>query len=383
MTRQIYLDYMATTPVDSRVVSVMRKYLDIEGEFGNPASNTHHFGLNARKAIDVARDQVAALINALPEEIVWTSGSTEANNLALLGAMRFYQRRGKHLLTMATEHKSVLDTCHYLERNGYVCTYLNPDGNGCLNLQELEDNIRPDTVLVSVMHVNNETGVVQDLARIADIVKARGALFHTDAAQSNGKLSIDVKKLPVDLLSLSSHKIYGPKGVGALYVRSKPQIRLEALIHGGGHERGMRSGTLATHQIAGMGQAFDIAISEMKEDQWHAQRLTERLWTLLQETDVIWNGFGAARVPNCMNLCFPEMRGESLILSAPSLAFSVGSACNSATPKPSHVLTAMGISNRLADCSVRLSVGRFTTLNDVELAGSVLLNAYKKLKQLL
>jgi cysteine desulfurase len=382
MADSIYLDYMATTPVDPRVIAKMNEYLGPEGCFGNPASNTHRFGCNAKQKIEHARAQVADLINADTKEIVWTSGATESDNLAIKGAVASYNRKGKHIITMATEHKAVLDTCGFLQDQGYDVTYLKPKRNGILDLQELSDAIRDDTLLVSIMHVNNETGVIQDLAAIADIVKSRGVLLHTDAAQSNGKLEIDVKKLPVDMISLCAHKVYGPKGIGALYVRAKPQIRVEPLIHGGKHERGMRSGTLATHQIVAMGEAFEIGKNEMLKDREHAVQLSQQLLAGLKETDAELSCQDAQHVPNCINLIFPDIRSEALMLSAPGLAFSSGSACNSATPKPSHVLNAMGIEQERADCAVRISVGRFTTEDDIQQAVTQLVGAWKRLKEI-
>lgn len=382
MVKPVYMDYMATTPVDPRVVEVMNHYLGPQCCFGNPASNTHRFGYDAKQSVEKARAQVAELIHAEPKEIIWTSGATESDNLAIKGAMASYARKGKHLITMATEHKAVLDTCKYLESEGYDVTFLKPERNGILDLQTLEDAIRDDTVLVSIMHVNNETGVIQDLQTLAELVKSKGVLFHTDAAQSNGKLSIDVTKLPVDLVSLCGHKVYGPKGIGALYVRSKPQIRLEPMIHGGKHERGMRSGTLATHQIAGMGEAFEIAGREMLADREHAERLSKHLLSGLVSTDAELSCQDAPRVPNCMNLIFPNIRSESLMLATDGIAFSSGSACNSATPQPSHVLSAMGIDTALADCAVRISVGRFTTQEDVELSISRVTAAWARLKEI-
>jgi len=381
--RSIYLDYMATTPVDERVVEAMYACMDVRGEFGNPASSTHRYGMRARQRVDLARQQVAALIQANPKEIVWTSGATESDNLAIQGAVEFYARRGKHIITMATEHKAVLDTCRFLETQGYEVTYLMPEASGLLSLEALEQAFRPDTLLVSVMYVNNETGVVQDIARIAEIVKARGAIFHVDAAQANGKLPIDVRKIPVDLLSMSGHKSYGPKGIGALYVRSKPKINLVPLIHGGQHEWGMRSGTLATHQIVGMGLAYEIAGQRMQSDWEHATHLTQHLKHKLLETDVHYTVADESRVPFCLNFAFPGIRSEALMLATPHLAYSSGSACNSATPLPSHVLTAMDLPIELADCAVRLSVGRYTTLDEMEQAGDALLLAWARLKQIM
>ena len=373
---------MATTPVDPRVIEAMHSCLGLTGDFGNPASITHAFGMAAQQRVTDARAQVAALINADPLDIIWTSGATESDNLALKGASHFYQRRGRHIITMQTEHKAVLDTCAYLATQGFEITYLKPQSNGLVDLQELADSIRADTLLVSIMLVNNETGIMQDLARIAEIVKARGVLLHTDAAQANGKIQIDVKKIPVDLMSLSAHKIYGPKGIGALYVRSQPQIHLEPLIHGGEHERGFRSGTLATHQIVGMGAAFELAQREMAQDAQHTAQLAQQFLAAIASTHVIQNAQSAPRVPHCLNLCFPTIRAEALMLSTPELAYSSGSACNSATVKPSHVLSAMGLSAELADCSVRFSFGRFTTRDDIEMAAKNIVQHVARLKHI-
>ncbi len=379
----IYLDYMATTPVDPRVIESMNRCLGMDGIFGNPASNTHTFGYHAKQAAESAREQVAHLINAEPHEIIWTSGATEADNLAIKGVMASYDRKGKHIITMATEHKAVLDTCGYLETQGYEVTYLNPGQNGILDLQTLEDALRSDTVLVSVMQVNNETGVIQDLHKIADIVKSKGALLHTDAAQSNGKLLIDVKSLPVDLISLCAHKVYGPKGIGALYVRSKPQLRLTPLIHGGKHELGMRSGTLATHQLVGMGAAFEYAAQEMAADYAHATALSTQLYKgLSSTTDMQLTALDAPKIPHCLNMIFPNIRSEAMLLASPELSFSSGSACNSATPKPSHVLEAMGFESAMADCAVRLSVGRFTQAADIQQAITQLTMAWSRLNKI-
>lgn len=382
MTR-VYLDYMATTPVDPRVAEAMSNCLSLDGFFANPASNTHRFGYDAKQKVEQARAQVAELINANPQEIVWTSGATESDNLALKGVAHAYHRKGKHIITMATEHKAVLDTCAALADEGFEITYLQPETDGVLDLNKLEAAIRSDTLLVSIMHVNNETGVIQDLAAIAELVKSKGALLHTDAAQSNGKIKIDVRTLPVDLISLCAHKVYGPKGVGALYVRSKPQVRLHPLIHGGGHERGMRSGTLATHQLVGMGEAFAIAQQEMSQDWQHAEKLSQQFLKALEGTEAYLSSGSAARVPQCHNLVFPGIRSESLMLACPDLAFSSGSACNSATPKPSHVLTAMDLPVEIAECAVRISTGRFTTAAEMDLAAEQLKTAWSRLKKII
>lgn len=364
----IYLDYMATTPVAEPVVDAMQACLSYEGEFGNPASSTHVFGVRAKKLVEQARGQVASLINADPKEIVWTSGATESDNLAIKGACEFYKRRGKHIITMATEHKAVLDTCHYLSGQGYEITFLKPAPTGRLSLDDLRAAIRPDTVLVSIMYVNNETGVIQDISGIAEIVKSHGVLFHVDAAQANGKLPIDVSTCPIDLLSLSAHKIYGPKGIGALYVRSKPRVQLMAMIHGGQHEQGMRSGTLATHQIVGMGVAFELAQNQIQQDEAHAVQLMNQFVQEMEGTGMVRHGDAAYCVPYCINFSLPDIRSEALILSVPELAISSGSACNSATPLPSHVLTAMSIPAAVADCAVRLSIGRYTQSDDIKTA---------------
>lgn len=372
---------MATTPADPRVIEMMTRCLGLHTHFGNPSSVTHAFGTQAKQYIEQAREQVAALIHADPMEIIWTSGATESDNLAIKGASAFYQRKGRHIITTGTEHKAILDTCDFLASKHYDITYLKPQSNGLIDLQQLADAIRSDTLLVSIMTVNNETGVIQDLAAIANIVKAKGALLHTDAAQAAGKIPIDVKKIPVDLMSLSAHKLYGPKGIGALYVRSKPQIHLEPLIHGGEHERGVRSGTLATHQIIGMGKAFDLAYHEMHKDYEYVTQLAQELLQGLSSLMYQHNAASAPRVPHCLNLCFSGIRSESLMLSTPELAYSSGSACNSATPKPSHVLQAMGLSDALADCSIRLSLGRFTTREEVTVAANHMVKAVTRLKQ--
>jgi cysteine desulfurase len=375
----IYLDYMATTPVDERVVEAMMACLGVTDTFGNPASSTHRYGFAARRLVDTARQQVAQLISAEPREIVWTSGATESDNLAIKGAADFYARRGKHIITMATEHKAVLDTCKYLEGCGYEVTYLKPEKNGLLSLEALEAAFRNDTILVSVMYVNNETGVIQDMQSIAALVKSRGALLHIDAAQANGKVKIDVQKLPVDLLSMSGHKAYGPKGIGALYVRSKPKVNLTPMIHGGQHECGMRSGTLATHQIVGMGLAYEIAAEQMQADWTHAYALKQAFKDGLHNTGIVYTVDEENCVPYCLSMAFPNIRSEALMLATPQLSYSSGSACNSATPLPSHVLTAMGAPIELADCTVRLSTGRYTTLSDIESAVKILADAGARL----
>lgn len=363
----IYMDYSATTPVDERVAEKMCSYLTRQGQFGNPASRSHEFGWKAEKAVDEARANVAALINANPKEIVWTSGATESDNLAIKGTAHFYKKNGKHIITVKTEHKAVLDSCRQLEREGYEVTYLDPEPNGLLDLVKLEDAIRDDTTLVSVMHVNNEIGVIQDIAAIGEICRDRKIVFHVDAAQSAGKIEIDMEKLKVDLMSFSAHKIYGPKGIGALYVRRKPRARLEAQMHGGGHERGMRSGTLATHQIVGMGEAFRIAKEEMVEEEARIAALRDRLWNGLQDMEEVYlNGDENQRVPGNLNVSFNYVEGESLIMALNDMAVSSGSACTSASLEPSYVLRALGRNDELAHSSIRFTIGRYTTEEEVD-----------------
>ena len=361
----IYLDYSATTPVDPRVAQKMIPYLT--EMFGNPASRSHVFGWDADQAVETAREQVAALVNADPKEIVWTSGATESNNLAIKGAANFYAAKGRHLITIKTEHKAVLDTVRELERQGYTATYLTPLENGLIDLDALKAAIRPDTVLVSVMHVNNEIGVIQDIVAIGNLCREKGIVFHVDAAQSTGKVEIDLKKLPVDLMSFSAHKTYGPKGIGALYVRRKPRIRIEAQMHGGGHERGMRSGTLATHQIVGMGEAFRIAKEDMATENERILALRNKLLKGLQEIEEAYiNGDLEQRVAHNLNVSFNYVEGESLMMAVKNLAVSSGSACTSASLEPSYVLKAIGREDELAHSSIRFSVGRFTTEEDID-----------------
>jgi len=363
MKLPIYLDYAATTPVDPRVARVMMACLTLEGDFGNPASRSHVFGWKAEEAVEQARRQVAALVNADPREIVWTSGATESDNLALKGVAHFYQKKGKHIITSKTEHKAVLDTCRQLEREGFEVSYLDPEANGLLNLEKLKQAIRADTILVSIMHVNNEIGVVQDIEAIGEITRERGVLFHCDAAQSAGKEVIDLQRMKVDLMSFSAHKIYGPKGIGALYVRRKPRVRIEAQMHGGGHERGMRSGTLATHQIAGMGEAFRIAKAEMVEENARILRLRNRLWNGLKEMEEVYlNGDLEHHVAGNLNVSFNFVEGESLLMALKDMAVSSGSACTSASLEPSYVLRALGRNDELAHSSIRFTIGRFTTV---------------------
>lgn len=383
MKLPIYLDYSATTPVDPRVAEKMCTYLTTDGVFGNPASRSHAFGWEAEEAVDEARANVAALINADPKEIVWTSGATESDNLAIKGAAHFNQKKGKHIITMKTEHKAVLDTCRQLEREGYEVTYLDPEDNGLLDLEKLEAAMRDDTTVVSVMHVNNEIGVIQDIAAIGEMCRARKIVFHVDAAQSAGKVAIDMAELKVDLMSFSAHKIYGPKGIGALYVRRKPRVRLEAQMHGGGHERGMRSGTLPVHQIVGMGEAFRIAKEEMASENEKIRMLRDRLWTGLSEMDEVYlNGDLDQRVVGNLNVSFNFVEGESLIMALKDLAVSSGSACTSASLEPSYVLRALGREDELAHSSIRFSFGRFSTVEEVDYTVENVKKAVAKLREL-
>jgi len=377
------MDYSATTPVDKRVAEKMAKYLTMEGDFGNPASRSHYYGWQAEKAVDEARSQVASLVGADPREIIWTSGATESDNLAIKGIANFYHKRGKHIITLKTEHKAVLDTCRQLEREGFEVTYLEPLSNGLLDIDVFKDAIREDTILVSIMHVNNEIGVVQDIQSIGDICRERKIFFHVDAAQSAGKISIDLASLPVDLMSFSAHKIYGPKGMGALYVSRKPRVRLEAQIHGGGHERGMRSGTLAKHQIVGMGEAFAIDKAEMLEEGKKIKQLRERLlegFTDMEE--VVINGDIEQRVPGNLNISFNYVEGESLMMAISDVAVSSGSACTSASLEPSYVLRALGLSDELAHSSIRFSIGRYTTEKDIDDAIRLVREKVEKLRDL-
>ena len=361
----VYLDYAATTPVDRRVASKMWPYLT--EIYGNPASRSHVYGWAAEEAVELAREQVCALINADPREIVWTSGATESNNLAIKGAAHFHSAKGRHLVTVATEHKAVLDSMRELERAGYEVTVLPVQANGLLDPERFAAALRPDTVLASVMFVNNETGVLQDVATLGSMCRAKGVLFHVDAAQAAGKVDIDLEQLPIDLMSLSAHKIYGPKGIGALYVRRKPRVRIEAQMHGGGHERGLRSGTLATHQIVGMGEAFWLARENMAADNARILALRERLWAGLQSLDaVVLNGDAQQRAAHYLNVSFNYVEGESLLMGIKDVAVSSGSACTSASLEPSYVLRAMGRSDELAHSSVRFSLGRFTSAEEID-----------------
>lgn len=377
------MDYSATTPVDKRVASKMIKYLTMEGDFGNPASRSHYYGWQADEAVNKAREQVASLVMADPREIVWTSGATESDNLAIKGIAHFYKSKGKHIITLKTEHKAVLDTCRQLEREGYEVSYLNPLENGLLDLNVLKSAIRKDTILVSVMHVNNEIGVVQDIEAIGNLCRESKTFFHVDAAQSAGKVDIDLSKLHVDLMSFSAHKIYGPKGIGALYVRRKPRVRIESQMHGGGHERGMRSGTLATHQIVGMGEAFAIAQEEMKNENITISKLRDRLLAGFSDMEeVVVNGDLNQRIPGNLNISFNYVEGESLMMAINDIAVSSGSACTSASLEPSYVLRALGLSDELAHSSIRFSIGRFTTENDIDKAVELVRQKVEKLRDL-
>ncbi len=377
----IYLDYGATTPVDPRVVDAMIPWL--REHFGNPASRSHAWGWEAEEAVEKARGEVAALIHADPREIVWTSGATESNNLAIKGAGHFYKGKGKHLITVKTEHKAVLDTMREMERQGFEVTYLDVQENGLLDFEVLKAAIRPDTILISVMFVNNEIGVIQDIPAIGALCREKGIVFHVDAAQATGKIEIDMQTLPVDLMSLASHKTYGPKGIGALYVRRKPRVRLEAQMHGGGHERGMRSGTLPTHQIVGMGEAFRIAREEMAQDLERARALQKRLLDGLSDIEQVFvNGDLERRVPHNLNISFNYVEGESLIMGIKGLAVSSGSACTSASLEPSYVLRALGRSDELAHSSLRMTIGRFTTEEEIDYAVSTIRHNVAKLREL-
>jgi cysteine desulfurase len=377
----IYLDYSATTPVDPRVVDAMVPYL---GElYGNPASRSHPYGWTAEDAVETARANVAALIGADPKEIVWTSGATESNNLAIKGAAHFYASKGKHLITLKTEHKAVLDTLRELERTGFEVTYLDPRDDGLLDMDAFKAALRPDTSVVSIMFVNNEIGVIQDVHAIGDLCRANGTVFHVDAAQATGKVAINLAELPIDLMSLCAHKTYGPKGIGALYVRRKPRIRLEAQMHGGGHERGFRSGTLPTHQIVGMGEAFRIAREEMGTENERIRMLRDRLWAGLSTMDEVYlNGSLEQRVPHNLNVSFAYVEGESLIMAIKDIAVSSGSACTSASLEPSYVLRALGRSDELAHSSIRFSISRFTTEEEIDYTIALLQAKVGKLREM-
>jgi len=367
MKLPIYLDYSATTPVDPRVAEKMCACLTPDGNFGNPASRSHPFGWSAEEAVEQARVHVAALVNCDPKEIVWTSGATESDNLALKGAAHFYQKKGRHIVTVKTEHKAVLDSCRQLEREGFEVTYVDPEPSGLLDLDRFESVLRKDTILASVMHVNNEIGVIQDIEKLGRICRERGVIFHVDAAQSTGKVPIDLERAQVDLMSFSAHKTYGPKGIGALYVRRKPRIRIEAQMHGGGHERGMRSGTLATHQCVGMGEAFRIAKEEMATENERVRALRDRLWAGLRDMEAVYlNGDLERRVAGNLNASFNFVEGESLIMALKDMAVSSGSACTSASLEPSYVLRALGREDELAHSSIRFTIGRFTTQEEID-----------------
>ncbi|CAN7674983.1 IscS subfamily cysteine desulfurase [Aquipseudomonas alcaligenes] len=383
MKLPIYLDYSATTPVDPRVAQKMSECLLVDGNFGNPASRSHVFGWKAEEAVENARRQVAELVNADPREIVWTSGATESDNLAIKGVAHFYNTKGKHIITSKIEHKAVLDTTRQLEREGFEVTYIEPGEDGLITPAMVEAALREDTILVSVMHVNNEIGTINDIAAIGELTRARGILFHVDAAQSTGKVEIDLDKLKVDLMSFSAHKTYGPKGIGALYVRRKPRVRLEAMMHGGGHERGMRSGTLATHQIVGMGEAFHIAKQEMASENQRIKALADRFWAAVDGMEELYlNGSATSRVPHNLNISFNYVEGESLIMALKDLAVSSGSACTSASLEPSYVLRALGRNDELAHSSIRFTFGRFTTEEEVDYAASKVREAVDKLREL-
>ncbi len=383
MKLPIYLDYSATTPVDPRVAEKMIECLTNEGNFGNPASRSHAFGWKAEEAVENARRQVAELVNADPREIVWTSGATESDNLAIKGVAHFYASKGRHIVTTKIEHKAVLDTTRQLEREGFEVTYIEPGEDGIVTPAMVEAALREDTILVSVMHVNNEIGTINDITAIGELTRARGILFHVDAAQSTGKVEIDLEKMKVDLMSFSAHKTYGPKGVGALYVRRKPRVRLEAQMHGGGHERGMRSGTLATHQLVGMGEAFRIAKQEMAQENERIRALRDRFYKQVEHLEELYvNGSMTARVPHNLNLSFNYVEGESLIMALKDLAVSSGSACTSASLEPSYVLRALGRNDELAHSSIRFTFGRFTTEEEIDYAAQKVCEAVTKLREL-
>lgn len=383
MKLPIYLDYSATCPVDPRVAEKMMQCLTMDGLFGNPASRSHRFGWQAEEAVDLARNQVADLIGADPREIVFTSGATESNNLAIKGVAHFYASKGKHIITSKTEHKAVLDTCRQLEREGFEVTYLEPMPNGLFTIEMIENAMRDDTILVSIMHVNNEIGVVQNIAAIGELCRSRKILLHVDAVQSVGKIPVDVEALKVDLLSVSAHKVYGPKGIGALFVRRKPRVRLEAQMHGGGHERGMRSGTLPTHQIVGMGEAFRIAKEEMVSEGERIFALRQRLWNGIKDIEAVYiNGDLEQRVPGNLNVSFAYVEGESLIMALKDLAVSSGSACTSASLEPSYVLRALGLNDELAHSSIRFSMGRFTTEEEIDYAVKLIRDSIGRLREM-
>ena len=383
MKLPIYLDYASTTPVDPRVVTKMQECLSLEGNYGNPASRSHEFGWKAEEAVEEARANVASLVNCDHREIVWTSGATESDNLAIKGAARFYRKKGNHIITSKVEHKAVLDSCRQLEREGFEVTYLDPDATGIIKSEELVKNIKDETILVSLMHVNNEIGVINDIAELGEITRENGLVFHVDAAQSTGKVPIDLANLKVDLMSFSAHKTYGPKGVGALFVRRKPRVRLEAMIHGGGHERGMRSGTLPTHQLVGMGEAFKLAEEEMSSDNARISALREKFWQGLKDIEEVHlNGHEEKRAAGFLNVSFNFIEGESLIMALKDIAVSSGSACTSASLEPSYVLRALGLKDELAHSSIRFALGRFTTEQEVDYTINLVKDSVTKLREL-
>ncbi len=383
MKLPIYLDYASTTPVDPRVVTKMQECLSLEGNYGNPASRSHEFGWKAEEAVEEARANVASLVNCDHREIVWTSGATESDNLAIKGAARFYRKKGNHIITSKLEHKAVLDSCRQLEREGFEVMYLDPDATGIIKPEELVKNIKDETILVSLMHVNNEIGVINDIAALGEITRENGIVFHVDAAQSTGKVPIDLANLKVDLMSFSAHKTYGPKGVGALFVRRKPRVRLEAMIHGGGHERGMRSGTLPTHQIVGMGEAFKLAEKEMSADNERVSALREKFWQGLKDIEEVHlNGHEEKRAAGFLNVSFNFIEGESLIMALKDIAVSSGSACTSASLEPSYVLRALGLKDELAHSSIRFALGRFTTEQEVDYTINLVKDSVTKLREL-
>ncbi len=383
MNLPIYLDYASTTPVDPAVADKMMQFLTPTGQFGNPASRSHVFGWQAEAAVEDARNDVATLIGADPREIVWTSGATEANNLAIKGCAHFNQRKGKHVITSRIEHKAVLDTCRQLEREGWEVTYLDPDSNGLIQPQMVADAIREDTTVVSIMHVNNELGTLNDIESIGAICREKKVFFHVDAAQSAGKTAIDVEAMNVDMMSFSAHKIYGPKGIGALYVRRKPRVRIEAQMHGGGHERGMRSGTLPTHQIVGMGEAFKVGFHNLAEESARIEALRTRLWEGVSDMEEVHlNGSEDQHVPGIVNISFAFVEGESLIMALRDLAVSSGSACTSASLEPSYVLRALGLNDEMAHSSIRFSIGRYTSEDDIDNAIAKVRHAVEKLREL-
>ncbi len=383
MKLPIYLDYASTTPADPRVVTKMQECLSLEGNYGNPASRSHEFGWKAEKAVEEARENVASLVNCDHREIIWTSGATESDNLAIKGAARFYRKKGNHIITSKIEHKAVLDSCRQLEREGFEVTYLDPDSSGIITTEELIKNIKDETILVSLMHVNNEIGVINDIAELGEITREKGIVFHVDAAQSTGKVPIDLASIKVDLMSFSAHKTYGPKGVGALFVRRKPRVRLEAMIHGGGHERGMRSGTLPTHQIVGMGEAFRLAKEEMDSDNLRIKSLRDKFWEGLKDIEEVHlNGHIDDRVAGFLNVSFNFVEGESLIMALKDVAVSSGSACTSASLEPSYVLRALGLKDELAHSSIRFAIGRFTTEEEINYTINLVKESVMQLREL-